>query len=524
LWYHREFDTAGFTGGGRLLLHFEAVDHAATVWLNGVKVGEHRGGHTPFEFDVTKHVSYTGSNSLVVRVTDATGNFQPRGKQSQKPEWIWYTSVSGIWQTVWLEEVPENYITSLSINTSIEPKGCIEVQAATVSAAAAPSQDLQLRVKVADGDTTVSESRGAQSSGLSLTIDDAKLWSPESPHLYDLQIELLAADGSVLDSVLSYTGIRTIGKKKDSEGHWRITLNGKFVFHFGPLDQGWWPDGLLTPPSDEAMRSDIEFLKESGFNMIRKHVKVEPRRYYHHCDVIGIMVWQDQVSGTEKEGDYFNVPPWTRVEPCGQDADWPDWAKKQFRSEFKEMVDALHNHPAIAVWTPFNESWGQHDTMAIAEWLQGYDRSRLINIASGGNFFEVGDIVDQHNYPEAIFPVEDPRFRHYIKVVGEFGGHGMVLPEQHLWSGGEHWGYGDDKKMAKSVEELETKYNETLQSLLDLMPQGIAAGVYTQTTDVEFEVNGLISYDRKVKKLSSTFLMEAHKRMWEFAAGLPAVQ
>ncbi|CAK8992787.1 unnamed protein product [Durusdinium trenchii] len=505
LWYHRTFNMEKL-GSSKLLLHFEAVDYRTTVWLNGILVGKHLGGFSPFEFDITEAVR--DSNDLVVLVTDATGNFQLRGKQSKSPHGIWYSRVSGIWQTVWLETVPPQYIKSLRIDSTLDPP-CMHFKAAV------EGENLELRVVVEkEGDPV--EVTGSCDAALHLPFPGAKLWSPQQPYLYTLNLELLS-EGVVVDRVQSYTGIRTIGKRQDQK-HWRITLNNEICFHLGPLDQGWWPDGLLTAPSDEAMRSDIEFLKQAGFNMIRKHVKVEPRRYYYHCDVLGILVWQDQVSGTEKEGDCFKVPPWSRLEPNGQEAEWPEWARTQFLAELQEMVEALYSSPAIAVWVPFNEAWGQHDTEEIAKWLQSYDCSRLINIASGGNFFAVGDIVDHHNYPEPTFPI-DARFQPFIKVVGEFGGHGLVLGEEHLWqTARKNWGYN----VLKDIEELEVKYESSMQSLCDWMCRGIAAGVYTQTTDVECEVNGLLSYDRKVQKLAPAFLSKVHSRLWDKCAQLAA--
>eukprot|EP00435_Cladocopium_sp_Y103_P020243 s2899_g4.t3 len=338
------------------------------------------------EEELWYHRSFEDLNHLVVRVIDATGNFQARGKQSKAPHGIWYSRVSGIWQTVWLETVPATYISDLRLHTERLEPPCVQLQISVAPEASEAEPNLKLRVVLMEKENKVLEVEGNSKDVLKLELPGAKLWSPESPHLYDLQLQLLDAkhpgpEQGLVDSVQSYVGIRRVGKQQDEEGHWRMTLNGEMCFHLGPLDQGWWPDGLLTAPSDEAMRSDIEFLKEAGFNMIRKHVKLEPRRYYYHCDVLGIMVWQDQASATEKEGDCFKVPPWTRLEPGGQDAAWPDWARKQFLIELKEMVDSLHNSPAVVVWVPFNEAWGQHDTLEIAKWLQAYDPSRLLNIA-----------------------------------------------------------------------------------------------------------------------------------------------
>jgi beta-galactosidase len=289
-------------------------------------------------------------------------------------------------------------------------------------------------------------------------------------------------------------------------------LNGKEIFHLGTLDQGWWPDGLLTPPSDEAMASDIRFLKEAGFNTIRKHIKVEPRRYYTHCDRIGMLVWQDQVSsGTGKDRDGGVSPKWTRLQPNPEDAVWPDAAHAQFMKELKLMMDTLHNHPSIVQWVPFNEAWGQHRTMEVGKWAVAYDPTRQINIASGGNFWPAGHIVDHHEYPHPAFPFplgESGRFDGYIKIVGEFGGHGFPVKD-HLWNpNAKNWGYGG---LPKNKEEWIERYKTSIQKLAEIRKAGIAGGIYTQTSDVEGEINGLITYDRKVQKLSAAELAEILK-------------
>jgi beta-galactosidase/beta-glucuronidase len=288
---------------------------------------------------------------------------------------------------------------------------------------------------------------------------------------------------------------------RDKDGHLRMTLNGQPIFHLGPLDQGWWPDGLLTPPSDEAMLYDIEFLKSAGFNMIRKHIKVEPRRYYYHCDRLGMMVWQDQVSGGKN-------PPWTRMEPNPVDAEWPEEAHRQYLVEFDRMIDSLGSHPSIVVWTPFNEAWGQHRTMEVGQWAVQRDPSRLINIASGGNFWPVGDIADHHEYPHPNFPFDQKRYADFIQVVGEYGGHGFPT-RGHMWQETEAvWGYGS---LPKTLAELKDRYRISSKRLAELKAKGIAAGVYTQTTDVEVEVNGLMTYDRKIIKLPADDLRRFHE-------------
>ncbi|WP_182866603.1 glycoside hydrolase family 2 protein [Rhodopirellula sp. JC639] len=498
LWYRRSFN-ANKTDGKRLLLNFEAVDYRCEVFVNGISVGSHTGGNTPFSFDVTDATN-DGKNDLVVRVEDATEEYQLRGKQVLDARGIWYTQVSGIWQTVWMEEVPRNYIEDLKITTSAE--------AGTITVAPKIKGDGGVVVVVKDGDSIVAHRRGGDT--IELNIPDAKLWSPAAPHLYNIEVSLLGPDDRPVDTAGSYAGIRSVGKVKDADGHWRFTLNGETVFHWGPLDQGWWPDGLLTPPSDEAMLFDIQWLKDAGFNMIRKHIKVEPRRYYYHCDRLGMMVWQDHVSGGV--GDAW--PAWTRLKPDPVDANWPTDQHQQFMLELDRMITALESHPSIVSWVPFNEAWGQHQTMEVGEWTIKRDPSRLINIASGGNFWPVGDIVDAHSYPHPKFPFDQGaggRFDDYIKVMGEFGGHGYPV-KGHLWDANRrNWGYGG---LPKNAAEYKERYVTSLRMLNELRSKGIAAGVYTQTTDVEGEINGLMTYDRKVIKIPAKELAELHRRLF----------
>lgn len=493
LWYHRTF-TAKSNGGNRTLLNFEAVDYRCKVYINGQKVGEHVGGNNPFSLDVTSAIK-TGDNELVVRVEDETEGWQLRGKQVLEPGGIWYTQVSGIWQTVWLEEVPQQHIEDLNITTDAA-NGTITVRPALSGQGRAK----KLVVRVTDDGRPVAEASGDVSE-VRVDVPNAKLWSPVSPFLYQLEILLLDVNDKMIDKVSSYTGIRTVGKMRDARGHLRMTLNGKPILHLGPLDQGWWPDGLLTPPSDEAMLFDIEFLKAAGFNMIRKHIKVEPRRYYYHCDQLGMMVWQDQVSGGKN-------PPWTRMEVNPVDAEWPADAHQQFMLEFERMIESLDFHPSIVVWTPFNEAWGQHQTMEVGAWAVKRDPSRLINIASGGNFWPVGDVADHHEYPHPNFPFDENRYKDFIQVVGEYGGHGFPT-KGHMWQETDAiWGYGG---LPKSLEELKDRYRISCERLAELKTKGIAAGVYTQTTDVEIEVNGLMTYDRKVIKIPAEDLKRFHE-------------
>ena len=490
LWYRRTLDHQ-LPHGHRTLLHFEAVDYDTVVTINGKEVGRHTGGSDPFTFDITDHLT-DGENELVVRVIDKTAPTQLRGKQVLEPEGIYYTRVSGIWQTVWLEDVPQRRIAMTKMKPRIG-EGTLRV---LPTLAGSPIDGERLRVTVRDGDQVV----GTADAALSVRIPDAKLWTPETPHLYDITIELLDGDGNVVDSVESYAAMREFGVRRGSDGHLRMTLNGEVIFHYGTLDQGWWPDGLLTPPSDEAMRYDVDYLKQAGFNMIRKHVKVEPRRFYSYCDRVGMLVWQDLPSAGDN-------PEWVRFARNPDELELPAERHEQFISELKGMVGHLRNHPSIAMWVPFNERWGQHETVGVARWLENFDVRRYINIASGGNFFPVGDIADHHSYPEPAFPLEDERLDDYVKVVGEFGGHGFVVKD-HLWNPEmRNWGYGD---LPETREAYQQRYVNSFEKLMQLRDRGIAGGVYTQTTDVEGEVNGLMTYDREVKKIPAEELAKLH--------------
>lgn len=496
LWYERTIP-APTAEGKRTLLHFEAVDYETTVWINDQEVGSHTGGHTPFSFDITPHLR-GDDNRLRVRVFDATGDYQLLGKQKLDPGGIWYTRVSGIWQTVWTEEVSPRFIRDLDFESDIR-RGRLRIEP-KLSGQAMDGEKVRITASIDGSEVTSAVGRPV----VVLEIPEPRLWSPDSPDLYELKVELLDADDQVIDEVASYAAMREFGKKRDENGHLRFTLNGEFIFHWGPLDQGWWPDGLLTPPSDEAMLYDIQFLKDAGFNMIRKHIKVEPRRYYYHCDRLGMLMWQDQVSmgyGPHTEPAGSN-PRWSRMAPNPQDGTWPDAAHEQYVLEYKRMVDHLRDHPCIAVWVPFNEAWGQHRTMEVGRMAAEYDTTRPINIASGGNFWPVGDIADEHAYPDPAFPVEDVRFEDYVKVVGEFGGHGLPV-EGHLWKkDNRNWGYGG---LPKDLDEWKERYARSIVILSNLRKRGVAGGVYTQTTDVEVEINGLLTYDR-VPKLETEWL------------------
>ncbi len=494
LWYQRTVSLSP-KAGARTLLHFEAVDYSCAVMVNGRKVGEHVGGNLPFTFDITEAAT-EGENEIVLRVEDATGDAQLRGKQNLKPSGIWYTRVSGIWQTVWLEEVPARHIRSVSVETDIAT-GEITL---TPELAGPKVEGEALKLTVLKEGKVL-----ASADGPKVRVPEAQLWSPDHPHLYDLKLTLSDASGAVLDTVDSYTALRKVGQTKDADGHLRFTLNDREIFHWGPLDQGWWPDGLLTPPSEEAMVYDIQFLKDAGFNMIRKHIKVEPQRYYYDCDRLGMMVWQDQVAGGPS-------PKWTRMAPNPEDATWTDEDHAQYMAELENMMDVLGFFQSIVVWTPFNEARGQHRTVEVGAWNVKRDPTRLVNIASGGNFWPVGHIADEHSYPHPAFPLEQRRFDDYLKVVGEFGGHGWPV-KGHLWDATrENWGYGG---LPKSLDEYKERYRKSIDILVDLKQKGITGGVYTQTTDVEGEINGILTYDRKEAKIAPAELKKIHAPLFE---------
>ena len=485
LWYRRTFTVPSAWRGRNILLHFGAVDWKAELFVNDMKIGEHTGGYTPFCFDVTPFLSSTGTQKLVVKVWDGTDTgFQPRGKQVNAPRGIWYTSVTGIWQTVWLEPVNEKYITNIKTLPDIDNNQL------TVDVCAKNTQTGDvIEVKVKDGATTIASARASAGQTVKLNIPNAKLWSPESPFLYDMEV-VFHSRGKIVDQVKSYCAMRKISTKRNANGVVRIQLNNRDYFNFGPLDQGWWPDGLYTAPTDEALKSDIIQTKEFGYNMIRKHVKVEPARWYTHCDRLGILVWQDMPNG-ENEDISLYWQRWNYFE--GAELKRSLESEDNYRKEWKEIIDLLYSNPSVVVWAPFNEGWGQFKTVEIAEWTKKYDPSRLILPASGGNHFRTGDILSLHHYPNPLLFLVD---HHRATVLGEYGGIGLPI-EGHLWQPDRNWGYIQFKN-SKEVTDEYIKYAERLK---ELIKAAFSAAVYTQTTDVEIEVNGLMTYDRKVVKM-----------------------
>ena len=494
LWYQRSFSLPAAWKGKRVLLHFGAVDWKTDVWVNGVKVGTHTGGFTPFSFDVTAALQ-KGDNELVVKVWDPTDKgYQPRGKQVNNPHGIWYTPVSGIWQTVWLEPVPEHYITQLRTTPDVDRNRlALEVQSNSTQAVE------RIEVTVLEEGKPVAEGAALCNVPVEIAMPaDVKLWSPDTPFLYDLEVRLYA-DGKVVDRVKSYAAMRKYSTRRDEDGIMRLQLNNQDIFQFGPLDQGWWPDGLYTAPSDEALRYDIEMTKKLGYNMIRKHIKVEPARWYTYCDRLGVIVWQDMPSGDKnpewQNRNYFQGAERTRSaesEAC-------------YRKEWKEIIDCLYSYPCIGVWVPFNEAWGQFKSCEIAEWTKNYDPTRLVNPASGGNHYPCGDILDLHNYPAPEMYLYDAQ---RVNVLGEYGGIGLVL-DGHIWETKRNWGY----VQFKTPDEVTAEYIKYARELLKLSKKGFSAAVYTQTTDVEVEVNGLMTYDRKVLKVNEAEIRKINEEI-----------
>ena len=497
LWYERSFTVPSSWKGKDVMLNFGAVDWQCDVWVNDVKVGAHKGGFTPFSINVTQALAAKGDNVLKVRVWDPTDRgYQPRGKQVERPEGIWYTPVTGIWQTVWLEPVAKSHITGLRIQSDID------ANTLTVGGEASHTGGVLLvEAKVFDNGREVGSGKSINGESVVIAMPDgAKLWSPDSPNLYDLEVTLYD-NGKAVDKVKSYAAMRKFSTKRDADGIVRLQLNNKDLFQFGPLDQGWWPDGLYTAPSYEAMVYDVDKTKDWGFNMIRKHIKVEPATWYTYCDRKGIIVWQDMPSGD-------NGPEW-------QNRRYFDGIEKQrspeseatYRREWKEIMDCLYNYPCISTWIPFNEAWGQFKTPEITAWTKAYDPSRLVNPASGGNFYTCGDILDLHNYPGPEMYLYDGQ---RANVLGEYGGIGMVV-DGHIWTPDRNWGY----IQFKSPGEVTDKYVEYANELARLAKAGFTGAVYTQTTDVEMEVNGLMTYDRKVIKVDEDRAARANRAVCE---------
>ncbi|NLR82235.1 glycoside hydrolase family 2 protein [Chitinophaga eiseniae] len=496
LWYRRTIQMKP-AAGERTLLHFGAVDWQTTVYLNGKEVGTHTGGYTAFTIDITA-AAKTGENILVLKVYDPSDKgIGPHGKQVLNPADIYYTPSSGIWQTVWLEQVPRDYIAGLLLTPDID-KSLLDI---TVNA---PAGYTVTATALKNG-AVAGQVKGKSGVPLQLKISHPELWTPGHPALYDLSVQLLKGNTTV-DEVKSYFGMRKISVAKDEKGVDRIFLNNKPYFNLGTLDQGFWPDGLYTAPTDEALAFDIKAIKAMGFNTIRKHIKIEPARWYYWADKLGILVWQDMVSPNHG---------------------LPEGAKAAFEAQCKETLAQLHNHPSITTWVLFNEKWGQFDQQRLTEWIKHTDPSRLVNGHSGEylyvneklrspspNAYISADLTDVHSYPNPRNAIQQPG---KARVLGEFGGIGVFIPH-HQWNATSAWGYILEKPAA-----LKYKYTIMNQHLQLLQRQGLSASIYTQPFDVEGEQNGLMTYDREVVKIPFTEIRKIHAPLNPDMGNMPAI-
>ena len=539
LWYGREFAPPADWQGSRVLLHFGAVDYEAAIWVNDAFVMAHSGGFDPFTADLTEYLR-EGVNTLLVGVWDPSNRGeQPRGKQHLAPSGIWYTPVTGIWQTVWLEPVPlDNHIDEVRIVPHLEAAA---VDVAVLLGRPTRSRELAVRLRVLADGREIACTIAPGDRLVRLAIPNVRPWSPRTPFLYDLVVELVevadtlpppdngrrdsldrsmplrgatetdhyagaAVRGEPMDRVTAYFGMRSIAVgPHPRSGAPTLLLNGAAEFHLATLDQGWWPDGLHTPPADAALVHELEFLKAAGFNAVRKHIKVEPARFYHHCDRLGILVWQDMPSG---------FAPAQFVAPNDEgEAVRKTAAIEQYELELRRMIGRLQAHPSIVVWVIHNEGWGQFDTARLAAWVKLLDPTRLIDAASGWLDSEAGDLLDRHDYAET--PSPPPRHPTRAAVLGEYGGIGWPLPA-HLWNPAmRNWGY----QTYFDEATVQAAYRRKTQAIIDMHQAGsLAAAVYTQTSDVEGEVNGLLTYDRRVEKLSREWLRAVHAPLTGAAA------
>ncbi|MEP6673684.1 MAG: sugar-binding domain-containing protein [Ferruginibacter sp.] len=491
LWYKRKFTIPADWKEQHVALHFEAVDWKMTVWVNGKSIGGHSGGYDDFSFDITDALKKKGEQEIIISVWDPSNDgTQPAGKQYNKPRSIWYTSVTGIWQTVWIEPVPEFSINDFKIMPDVDKNNLqIFVPGKTI-----PS-GYSIEAIAYDNNIKVGTVTGKLNDTLSLKLSNQKLWSPSNPFLYDLVINLYN-NGKKVDAVKSYFGMRSIKLGKDAKGITRLLLNNQPLFQYGPLDQGFWPDGIYTAPTDDALKYDIEIEKKLGFNMIRKHVKVESKRWYYWCDKIGMLVWQDMPSGDrhirKDEADII------------RDAQ----SSLEYKTELKAMVNQHFNSPCIVTWVPFNEGWGQFQTDTIVEFVRNLDHTRLISATSGWADRKTGDMSDIHVYPGPAMPEPESN---RAAVLGEFGGQALIIKD-HLWQSDFSFAPGHIRT-SQTLEQLDSVYKGLVIKLMELKSRGLSAAVYTQTTDVETEVNGMMTYDRKIIKLDVDKLKAMHDQL-----------
>nr|WP_218160625.1 sugar-binding domain-containing protein [Spirosoma endophyticum] len=474
MWYQRTFTLPAAWAGKHILLHFEAVDHQATIFVNGQKAASHAGGYDAFSVDITAWLA-KGANSLVVAAYDANDGRTPSGKNGPRGD---YTFSSGIWQTVWLEPVNPDYIQTLRLLPDLAGQRLkLDVKAPGAA---------RITAVVFDGKKEVARAEGTAETAFYLPLANPKPWSPDAPFLYDVKLTLTAANGRVSDEVMSYVGMRDVQLGKVN-GVVRPLLNGQFVMQLGLLDQGYWPDGILTAPTEEALKFDMEYTKKAGYNLIRKHMKTEPQRFYYWADKLGLLVWQDMPAIWYPNEDTLAT-------------------RTRFRHELKAILDDHYNSPSIIAWVPFNENWGAFDVVRITDWVKRYDPSRLVNGNSGFNNNpsyqkaygdpKNGDFVDTHIYVGPTKASEPDEKR--AASLGEFGGVGLFV-RGHMWP---------VENNAYAYEPTKAALTDRYVFLLDQVDQlmryrGLSVAIYTQTTDVEHEVNGLLTYDRGVEKMET---------------------
>ena len=501
LYYHRTFTLPSEFIKSKTFIHFGAVDYACKVSINGRVVGEHTGGYTPFSFDVTDYI-YSGANSIEVIVTDPSDtSYHSRGKQALKHGKIWYTPQSGIWQSVWLESVPETYLKDITIIPDID-NDCIVLRLDK-------PQGVVAEIIVADNGVALSKTVCDKDMAV-ISMTDYELWCPENPKLYDIVIKV----GD--DIVKSYFGMRKFSIVTDNLGFKRLGLNNKPYFHKGVLDQGYWSDGMLTPPANSALEYDVKLVKSMGFNMIRKHIKIEPLRWYYHCDKEGILVWQDMVSGGEKY-NFLYIGFLAFLEKHIKDDSEAQYKKlargnkdgrDEFEKEVRETMNYLKNVVSLSVWVPFNEGWGQFDSVRITKEMKKIDNTRIIDSVSGWNDQgkDSSDLKSRHIYFK---PITVSRKDKRCYVLSEFGGYSLPIKE-HMFSPDKIFGY----RVYKSTDALADAFTKLYEkSILPLVDKGLSATVYTQVSDVEEEINGLVTYDRKVVKFPINLMKSLNEKL-----------
>lgn len=539
LWYKRELELPSDWTDRQIILHFGAVDWETTVYINNKEVGTHTGGYLPFSMNITDYL-HSKDNTLTVRVWDPTDtHWQQKGKQVLNPHSIFYTATSGIWQTVWMEAVTHSYIKNIRLIPDVDNK------TVTLESQVENNMEHLIRAIVVENDTEIATVTAPSTKALTINLPEPKLWSPDNPYLYDLKVELIK-DGIVIDEIMSYFGMRKFSIMKDEKGTNRLALNNEILFQNGPLDQGYWPDGIYTAPTDEALRFDIEETKRLGFNMTRKHIKVEPARWYYWCDKVGLIVWQDMINGgklafdqliPEKlmSGQLPVSPEIMQKMATGQELEtiemmdvmhavvnnvdddttekWYGYvnrgedARQQFEAELKEMIDTLYNVPSIGMWIPFNESWGQFDSKRIGDWISSYDPTRYVDYHCGWIDTNGGCLQTEHIYCK---PLEMPEVKHdRVMIVSEYGGY-TYQPVDHIWEDGV-FSYSHYETL-EAYEEAYVKLIE--EQVMPLKDQGCAGVVYTQITDVEREINGFFSYDREVLKVDAERIQKLHKKLY----------